>query len=96
MIEFDFEQVHMDGDFPMSWHEALLRVVALFTVRRSGVALWSEVEVPILEFAYGLRRWLLVRARSQAEFLYQPMDSDDAEWLWFRPTSDHWALGAGS
>jgi len=96
MIRVDFGHVHVDGDAPTSWHEALLGVLATLTVRWGNVAKWTEVDVPILELAYHLHRWLsLSAAQRRKPFAFQSMESDEAEWLWFRPSGDSWTVGAG-
>ncbi|HEV7680260.1 MAG TPA: hypothetical protein VGQ42_17000 [Candidatus Dormibacteraeota bacterium] len=94
-VEIRFDTVHIDGDTPTTRHEALLRTVAGLTIEQDGVAVWSEIDVPILELAYHLHRWLSLAAPRHAPFAYESMESDEKEWLWFKPSRDQWAMGAG-
>jgi hypothetical protein len=96
ILAFDIEDIHLDGPHPRSWHEALLRVVAKFSVRRGHEAVWTEVDVPILELAHQMLRWLSIDAPRSRKFVYQSMESDIPEWLWFRPLQGGWTVGCGS
>lgn len=95
MIRFEIDSIHIDGTAPMSWHDALLRVVALLRIRSEGSVLWTEVDFPILELGYHLHQWLALGAHAGSPFSYQSMDSDEEELLWFKPSNDHWVLGTG-
>jgi hypothetical protein len=97
VIEFDLDRLHLEGDAALTtWDGALLGVVAHFAIARQGVILWDEVEVPILELADHLRRWLTLAAVCQQSFTYQSMESDEPALLWCRPSGVGWSVGAGA
>lgn len=95
MIGIQATEIRVDGH-PSVFHEFLLRVVGRLILLSHGTVIWTESEVPVIEFADHLARWLRRTVDSTDAFAYASMESASPELIWLRPTEHDWAIGSGA
>lgn len=93
MIELNFSNLHQDGPSLERPHERLLRVVADLALSVDGRLLYSERDVPVVELASQLWKWLS-EGEARGDFSYKSMESDTPGLIWMSRTAGGWHVGS--
>lgn len=93
-MTFTFTDLHVEPGQRPDPYDIILGAVAAFAIVVEERQLYREDDLPVVELAMALRRWLNGPFLSHEPFEYQSMESDEDGMVWIRPEQDGWRIGS--
>jgi hypothetical protein len=94
VIHLEVGNLHLDRKEIESWHDAMLGIVADFRIAVDEIAIYHEVEFPVVELAYQMHRWLVCGIAHGEDLEYESMESETSPLISFRRDGNLWSIGA--
>src|SRR5579884_4316358 len=93
-VKFTFHGVHIENGHRPAPYDLLLGLVADFQIVVGTSVLYSEADLPIVELAVALQKWLNHDFRRRSAFEYVSIEADETGMVWIRPEGDGWRIGS--
>lgn len=94
LMRIGFANLRLEGGRIGSWSDAILRVNAELQVEVAGSIVYEEPDLPVVELAYQLHRWIVCDIVNGADFEYHSMESADNPLIWIHQKDGAWIWGS--
>jgi hypothetical protein len=92
-LAFQFDSIKQINELNDDW-EIMLYIEADFFVLVDSKVLYSEQYFCVVEFASALFRWLDKVDKTEEDFIYESMDSDEVGLVWIKQNESGWRVGS--
>jgi hypothetical protein len=93
-MKFTFHDAHAETGHRPAPYDVLLGLVAVFEIVVGAAVLYSEIDLPIVELAVALKKWLSSDLKERSAFEYASVEADESGMVWIRPEEHGWRIGS--